>query len=427
MRRGVGRFPLAAAVLAGLMLGSGALGASGTALASAGGRAAGLPRPRASEWWFSSWLIQSRVWPLTTGAGVTVAVLDSGVQASIPDLRGAVVPGGDMTGAGTNGMTDDDVRHQGHGTAMAALIAGTGRGTGVVGIAPRAKILTVRIGGMNGVGSTQIPQTAAAGIRYAVTHGARVINLSVGVPNALAHGCDPGLQRAVAYALQHNVVVVAGAGDAGAAGNMSEQPASCAGMLAVGGVNPNLTLWRGSERQPYVDVAAPASDIDWSGSDGKYYPRGYGTSQATAFVSGEAALIRARYPFMPWQQVVQRIINTALPRGRPYPNHSFGYGIVRIDRAVNASRYPVASSAPNPVLDAYRAWLKSPARTAGLIPREHIVTFAPQSGLSGSALDGLIILIVAGVVLIAAVVLTVFLVSRRRARRQSVSGSGVQL
>jgi type VII secretion-associated serine protease mycosin len=366
------------------------------------------------------------VWPLSTGAGVTVAVLDTGVQASVPDLRGVVVPGGDMTGAGTNGMTDDDVRKDGHGTAMAALIAGTGRGTGVVGIAPGAKILPVRIGGKDGVGSTQIPQTAAAGIRYAVTHGARVINLSVGVPNTIAHGCDPVLQRAVAYALGHNVVVVAGAGDAGAAGNISEQPAACAGVLAVGGVNPDLTVWRGSERQPYVDVSAPASDIAWSGRDGKYYPRGYGTSQATAFVSGEAALVRARYPSMPWQQVVQRIINTALPRGKPYPNHSFGYGVVRIDRAVNAARYPVASGAPNPVLDAYRAWLRSPARTAGLIPRDHIVTFAPQPGLSGSALDGLIVLIVVGVVLIAAVVLTIFLVSRRRARRRSVTGPGVQ-
>jgi membrane-anchored mycosin MYCP len=73
------------------------------------------------EWWFPAWDVQTRVWPLSQGAGVTVGVLDSGVQASLPDLRGAVVHGGDTTGAGTNGMTDDDADGtDGHGTNIAA-------------------------------------------------------------------------------------------------------------------------------------------------------------------------------------------------------------------------------------------------------------------------------------------------------------------
>jgi subtilisin family serine protease len=350
-------------------------------------------------------------------------VLDSGVQANVPDLRGVVVRGGDMTGAGSNGMTDDDVRKDGHGTAMASLIAGTGRGTGVVGIAPRAKILPVRVGGMNGVGSVQIPQTAAAGIRYAVNRGAQVINLSIGVPNTISPGCDPVLQRAVSYALQHNAVLVAAAGDEGRTNNEPDQPAACAGVLAVGGVNRDLTLWPRSERRSYVAVAAPGSDIAWSGRDGRYLPGGWGTSQAAAFVSGEAALIRSKYPAMPWQQVVQRIIGTALPRGKPHPNNQYGYGIVRIDRAIDASRYPVAASAPNPVLASYRAWLKSPARNFGLNPTRHDRTFAPQSGMSASARDGLIILIVAGVLVIAAVAATIWLI-RRRGRRRAVPGPG---
>jgi subtilisin family serine protease len=195
-------------------------------------------------------------------------------------------------------------------------------------------------------------------------------------------------------------------------------------VLAVGAVNSHLGLWQRSERQPYVDVAAPGVDIGWSGRDGRYFPIASGTSQAAAFVSGEVALVRARYPGMPWQEVVQRVVDTSLRRGAPRPNDKFGYGVVRIDRAVDASRYPLARGAPNPVLAAYRAWLTSPAHNYGVAPQRPTVTFAPQSGLSRSALDGLIVLIVAGVVLIAAVVAVVILVSRRRARRRDAPPVG---
>ncbi|HEX6527645.1 MAG TPA: S8 family serine peptidase, partial [Streptosporangiaceae bacterium] len=104
---------------------------------------AGQPIPSKYEWWFTNWDIQQKVWPLTEGGGVTVAVIDSGIQASISDLRGAVLPGGDTTGAGSNGETDFDVVDGGHGTAMAVLIAGQGYGGGIVGIAPQAKLLPV--------------------------------------------------------------------------------------------------------------------------------------------------------------------------------------------------------------------------------------------------------------------------------------------
>ena len=95
--------------------------------------------PLSGEWWMTSWKILKGVWPLTEGAGVTVAVLDTGVQASVPDLRGVVLPGGDVTGHHTNGETDLG----GYGTMMSVLIAGQGHGTGVVGVAPKAKILPV--------------------------------------------------------------------------------------------------------------------------------------------------------------------------------------------------------------------------------------------------------------------------------------------
>jgi membrane-anchored mycosin MYCP len=397
-----------------------------TMIAAAPARAAPGPagrpddlQPLPGEWWFSAWDIQTRVWPLTEGAGVTVAVLDSGVQASVPDLRGAVLPGGDTTGAGTNGTTDDNYPLDGHGTAMAALIAGQGLGGGPVGIAPAAKILTVRVGGLRGLTMGGSPATIAAGIRYAVDHGAKVINMSLIGVTMSAGGCDSVLQDGVTYALEHNVVVVASAGNNARLLNPPMEPGSCAGVLAVGAVNPNLTLWPDSEQQPYVAVTAPGNEISFLGMDGRVFVDGYGTSEAAAFVSGEAALVRSRYPSMPWYQVVQRIINTALPEGNPVPNDSFGYGIVRIAGALNASRYPVPANAPNPVYVAFQQWLASPAgsgSTSAVRARPRPARSSPAAGPAASGGSAGLAVVIAAVVVVAAgaAVLSVTAVRRRR-------------
>jgi membrane-anchored mycosin MYCP len=380
-------------------------------------------QPMPGEWWFPSWDVQTRVWPLSQGAGVTVGVLDSGVQASLPDLRGAVVPGGDTTGAGTNGMTDDDADGtDGHGTDMAALIAGQGVDGGLVGIAPEAKILPVRVMGGTGKYVTEDgAELVAAGIRYAVARGVQVINMSIAEPAASPSSCAPELQDAVAYALQHNVVLVAGAGDAGASGNPPEEPASCAGVLAVGAVSPNLTLWSGSEQQPYVAVAAPGNEMPFLGLDGRYFTDSYGTSASSAFVSGEAALIRSRYPSMPWYQVVQRIINTALPEpaGGTIPNNSFGYGIVRIPGALNVSKYKVPADDPNPVYDAYQEWLASPQGqqfTAASHPRPHPSRRPLAAAPASSGSSGRLIAVIAGVIVMVGIGtgLSIFVALRRR-------------
>ena len=407
-----------------------AVAAAGLSLTLAGGAlaawvpaqaAASSPRPLPGEWWFAAWSIQARVWPLTRGAGVTVAVLDSGVQANVPDLRGAVVPGADMTGAGTNGMTDDDFAKDGHGTAMAALIAGQGRGTGLVGIAPAAKIMPVRVGGKNGVPQGGTSETIAAGIRYAVQHGAQVINLSVAGISLSASGCETNEQDAVAYALQHNVVVVAAAGDRGHSGNPPMQPASCAGVLAVGAVNPNLTAWPEGERQPYVAVSAPGNHVGWSGRDGRYFPDGFGTSQAAAFTSGEAALVRSRYPAMPWQRVVQRIIRTSLRRGHPVRGGSLGYGIIRIAGAVDAARYPVRAGLANPVYDAFRRWLASPQGRLYLsLHPKRPGTAVPSPTAAGPSSPGVpraLVVLLGAVLVLAAAAAAVVAVSRRRRAR----------
>ena len=315
--------------------------------------------PRPDEWWFSRWQVQQQVWPLSEGAGVTVAVLDSGVQASVADLRGVVVPGGDVTGHHSNGERDFNTVGPGNGTMMSVLIAGQGHGTGMVGIAPKVIILPVVVnaGPLDlGVGSGAV----AAGIDYAVNQGAEVISIPQAGRTASASGCDPGEQAAVAYALSRNVVVVAAAGNTTLTGTGPAEPASCAGVLAVGAVQRNGSLWPGSTRQPYVAVAAPGAGLITSGRDGRLVVNVQGTRSASALVSGAVALIRSRHPLMPWYRVVQRLTGTALPAGGKVPNDSFGYGIVRLERAVNTTAFPVPASAPDPVYAKYLAWLATP-------------------------------------------------------------------
>ena len=350
---------LSVATTAGLLATCGLLLSAGPARAVPVSRDSTALAPGPAEWWLAGWQVQRKVWPLTEGAGVTIAEVESGVQASIPDLRGVVLPGVNLTGSGGNGDTDIQVGEDGHGTAMAAVIAGQGTGTGTVGIAPRARIMPVIVGG-SGPASVR---TAAAGIRYAVSHGAQIINLPFGIGRTSAAACDPVLQAAVAYALGHDVVLVASSGNASLYAGPDE-PASCAGVLAVGGTEPDGSLWPGSTQEPYVAVAAPADHMVYVGRDGRYTTTGAGTSFSAALTAGTAALIRSRYPDMPWYRVDQRLTGTATHAGRRVPNHGYGYGIINPARAVNATAYPVPASAPNPVYAKFTRWLATPAGRA---------------------------------------------------------------
>ena len=354
----------ALALLVPVLAAAAALGLPAARARAVTGRVAvGGPRysPSPGEWWLADWQVPQLVWPLSEGAGQTVAVVDTGVQASIPDLRGVVVPGGDMLGDPGNGETDFDVQVDGHGTAVAVLIAGQGWGTGTVGIAPQAKILPVHVDTPGVAGDTA---DLAAGIEFAASHGATVINVSLGPAAPSATSCDAVLQDAVAFALEHGAVVVAAAGDVNVSGSGPVEPASCAGVLAVGGVQPNGSLWPDTVQQPYVSVAAPADHMIYVGRDGRYWTTAAGTSAAAPLVAGVAALIRSRYPSMPWYQVDQRLTATAIPAGSPVPNDGYGFGILDPARAVNAAGYPVSASAPDPVLQKFDAWLASPAGKA---------------------------------------------------------------
>ena len=380
--------------------------------------ASATPRPRSEEWWFSAWGIEKDVWPLTTGKGVTVAVLDTGVNAALPELSGAVLKGADTSGGKTDGRKDLDERDGGHGTAMAALIAGQGGGeTGFVGVAPDAKILPVhdssKLGDKNG-----IYESFAKGIRFSVDHGAKVINISQGVTSEMMDDhCESGVQEAIGYAIDRDVVVVASSGDTGNTTNWPELPGSCAGVLAVGGIDPALRPWNGTQRQPYVAIAAPGDQIPTIGKKGSYYPNSWGTSASAALTSGAIAFIRARNPRMSARTVVQRLIATARPLTKDRWNSQTGFGAIQITSAMNPGRYMVPADAPNPVYESFRRWRQS-RYGAALGPVAHSPKPRSSSSAGSSRLnESSIFLVGIGVlILLAIAALGVVIAVRRRSR-----------
>ncbi|XVQ15999.1 type VII secretion-associated serine protease mycosin [Spirillospora sp. CA-255316] len=373
--------------------------------------AAVAPVPHREEWWLHRWRVEKEIWPVTRGQGVTVALLDGGVEARIPDLSGKVSGGGDTLGGGTNGLKDLDTRS--HGTKIAALIAGQGRGTGMVGIAPESRILSIRMNNeTNGAG---LDENMAKAIRMAVRQGAKVINMSLAVPSETGLACDPQRQAAIDEALKHDVVVVAGAGNNIHGQNVPMQPASCPGVLAVGSVDrkghPDLY----SQRQPYVSVAAPGVEIasvnpDTTNAAGYLEKDLRGTSYATALATGVVALVRSKYPQMPAREVLRRITATAEDAGPRGHDIQTGFGVVRPYEALSAK---LPASTPNPV---YEAWERSrreralhppPTRTEEAIP--DVVPLRTRVIQAGAAVGALLFAGLGAAVVAAAI-------SRRRAR-----------
>ena len=238
----------------------------------------------------------------STGAGVTVAVVDTGVDATHTDLTGQVLPGGDFI-TGTEGQSIDP---HGHGTHVAGTIAAiAGNNTGISGIAPDAKILPVRVLGANGGGYMS---TAAQGVVYAADHGADVINLSLSSTTPT---------DAVAYARSKNVVVVAAAGNARAQGSPISYPAADDGVIAVAATDSADNPASYSNRGGYVDVAAPGSGIvsTYPTAKGDAYMRMNGTSMAAPHVAAVAALIRSRYRTLNPDQVEAALESSAVNLG----------------------------------------------------------------------------------------------------------------
>ncbi|WP_369245338.1 type VII secretion-associated serine protease mycosin [Streptomyces sp. R41] len=295
---------------------------------------------RAQQWALDAMHTQE-AWRTTKGKGITVAVLDTGVDAQHPDLAGNVLTGKDMVGFGAS---RGDRAWARHGTAMAGIIAGHGHGAGdadgVMGIAPKAKILPVRVILEDGDSArTKARNTRgnalAEGIRWASDHGADVINLSLGDDSKSAHP-EPAEDEAVQYALKKGVVVVASAGNGGEKGDHVSYPAAYPGVITATAVDRYGTRASFSTRRWYATVSAPGVDVVIADPDDRYY-EGWGTSAASAFVSGAVALIKAAHPGLSPAQIKQLLEDTA--RNAPAGGHddSRGFGFIDPAAAIKAA------------------------------------------------------------------------------------------
>jgi membrane-anchored mycosin MYCP len=246
-----------------------------------------------------------RVWSMTRGGGVRVAVIDSGVDAGHPQLQGRVAAGTDFITPGGNGQVDC----AGHGTQVAGIIAAQPQqSVGFHGIAPQATIVPIRYIGESDNQSAGVAGIAN-GIRFAINSGARVIV----VPQA-SYFADDNLAGAVRQAVAADIVVVAGVGEDGGTNGAKRTPYPAAfdGVIGVTAVKENTLVADDSGRGAYVDLAAPGVQVV-STQRGGGLTVANGTAFAAAFVAGAAALVRSWWPKMTAAEVTKRLLATASP------------------------------------------------------------------------------------------------------------------
>ncbi len=266
---------------------------------------------------------------ITTGAGVTVAVVDTGIYPH-EDLKDNLLQGFNALEPGaSDGRVDED----GHGTEMAGIIAAHGRGNnGILGIAPAAKLLPVRESSRENSGSSA---SVAAAIEWAATNGARVINVSSSNAPSIA------LKDAIETAAARDAVVVAGSGNKPDFLQLG-YPAAIEDVLAVGATDRNGGHADFSITGMPLQLCAPGVDIVSTRSNGKYSVS-WGTSSSAAIVSGAAALVRARYPELSARAVIHRLTATATDIGEPGRDDECGYGVLNIVKALTAEIPPPTS------------------------------------------------------------------------------------
>ncbi|MFT7712295.1 S8 family peptidase [Clavibacter tessellarius] len=314
---------------------------------------------REREYWLADYGVQ-RAWGTTRGEGVKVAVIDTGVDASVADLRGAVVGGTDVSGVGSADGTRPVGASSEHGTMVASLLAGrgTGTGSGVIGVAPAASILSVSValGGPTPGARDEDAQIADA-VRWAVDNGASVINMSL-TRNSL--DWPESWDRAFLYAYEHDVVVVAAAGNRGSGTTDVGAPATIPGVLAVAGVDRSgAASFDASSQGITIAVAAPSEQLVGVAPGGGYV-QWSGTSGAAPLVSGVVALVRAAHPELKADDVVERVLATAQQKGQP---EIYGRGLVDAAAAVTAEVAPASGKPLGDLEEWVRLYRRAPVAT----------------------------------------------------------------
>ncbi len=319
----------------------------------------------ADHWWLEDFEAVRNL----SGEGVVIAVIDTGIDASHPDLAGVVIGGADFSGAGTPGGTSPVGPSGFHATMVASLIAGQGRITGgVIGIAPNAKLLSISVG--LGLEGADTDRQIAQAVRWAADQGADVINLSV---SRASRNWPASWDEAFLYAMEKDVVIVAASGNKLDGLSSPTAPATIPGVISVTAVDRegNASAVSGAEG---IGISVAAAGIDMVGSypnqDAKKWS---GSSAAAPIVSGLLALMIEADPSASSSDLIERLISTAEDLGEKGYDKDFGYGLISPSSAVSSR----LSSIENP-LGSLASWIELYRPSAPVDQAELLIP--PQSG-----------------------------------------------
>lgn len=297
-----------------------------------------------SQQWYLSAMKADEMWKTSTGKGVKVAVVDSGVNPSTPSLQGQVLAD-EVPKSLAYGATED---FSGHGTTMAEEIAGTGRDGDLKGLAPGAKIVPYRIAlkGMSLAQGNKAPEVGKV-IKAIADSDVKIINMSFGddIPY-------DDVQAAIKYAASKGKLMFAGTGNDAETTNKKMYPASYPYVVGVSAVDKTGTVGKFSNHGFSVDLAAPGVNVPaWcNASLRSYCSHVNGTSDATAIASASAALVWSAHPDWTANQVLRALIDTA---GREWPKSTpsnyLGYGIIRPRKVLENPNYNPGSATADPL------------------------------------------------------------------------------
>jgi subtilisin family serine protease len=333
-----------------------------------------LQADRSGEQWSLTATHAAAAWTKATGTGVVVAVVDTCVDDSRPDLSGALVAGAHLSDNGTTILSGSGTDLSGHGTHVAGIIAGDRDGHGITGIAPGAKIMPIDIDNpdLSGV-------AIGNAIHWAVDHHADIVNLSLGVDDLplFADNVKP-VCDAAAYAESRGVLVVASAGNDGQGDNFPEAPAACGTVLSVAALDSTMRVTAWSSFDGSIDLAAPGDAI-YSTVPTFANPTGFGlssgTSMAAPFVAGVSALVLQQHPTWTPAQVRSRLESTAEDTGPLGFDPRNGFGAVDPAAAVGAS---APAPSPAPALTANAFGFGDKFDDFGLVISETLVSWVPD-------------------------------------------------
>lgn len=301
---------------------------------------------RERQYWLEDYRI-SEAWEITRGAGVRIAIIDTGIDASHQDLAGALVGGADFSGLGSpDGLTPVGPERR-HGTMVASLAAGRGNNgvDGVLGSAPEAELLSLSMS--FGGGTVSPDEQVANAVRFAVDNGADIISLSL---TRNTRDWPESWDRAFGYAAANDVVVIAAAGNRGSGTVSVGAPATMPGVLTVGGVDQDGQASDSASSQGItIGVMAPSEGLVGATPGGGYVSWS-GTSGATPIVAGIVALVRSAYPDLDAANVINRVLLSANRVTDTVPDPIYGYGLVDAYAALTAD-VPFVSANPLGSLD----------------------------------------------------------------------------